>query len=81
MGRCGNGTKRWKVYVESGVEEADLEEGSLIAKGDRERMVGLWEFISVIVVGGVPRSINFDPEERVEMETSSWSCLPLESSF
>jgi len=43
-------------------------------------MVGLWELISVIVVGAVPRSISLDPL-RVVIDISSCSCLPLERSF
>ena len=58
------------MYVEWGVEEADLEEGSWIVYGERVRIVGLWELISVIVVGGDPRSMSFDPE-REETEMSS----------
>lgn len=68
------------MYVESGVEEADLEEGNLIAYGDRVRIVGLWELISVIVVGGVPRSMSLDPE-REEIEILSCNCRPFETSF
>ncbi len=68
------------MYVESGVEEADLEEGSLIAYGDRVRIVGLLELISVIVVGSVPRSMSFDPD-RAETEILSCNCRPFETSF
>ena len=53
------------MYVKWGVEEADLDEGSWIVYGERVLIVGLWELISVMVVGGDPRSMSFDPENRL----------------
>jgi hypothetical protein len=66
--------------VKSGVPLALVVEGSLTAYGERVRMAGFWEFISVMVVGEAPMSITFEfvRDERV---SASWRRWPFERSF
>ena len=54
--------------------------GTLTAYGERVRTAGLWELISVTVVGAVPMSMSFVPLRGV-MESESWRRWPFERSF